>query len=149
MRYYTKNDEWIDVDGNEGILGITKENAKNLGEVSYVELPKIGKDVAEGDALCTIESVKAAIDYYAPMSGEVLAVNDALEDQPELLSERPEEVWIAMLKLTDPSEAEELMDEEEYLEYKDEDSDFEADDYDDDDDEDDFDDYDSDDEFED
>jgi len=122
VRYFTKNDEWIDVDGNEGLLGITENQAQQLGEVSFVELPKVGKEVAQGDALLTIESVKAAIDFYAPMSGEILAVNNALEENPQLLGEKPEEIWIALIKLADPGEVKTLMDQGAYEKYQNQDS---------------------------
>lgn len=123
MRYYTRNDEWIDLNGKDGRLGITREGAANLGEVVFVELPAEGYSVAQGDALCTIESIKAAIDFYTPMGGRVVAVNEVLKERPQLLGEKPDETWIAAIEIADTSETETLMDEKAYRKYNDEERD--------------------------
>ncbi len=114
VRYFDTSDEWIDVSGSKGTIGITPEGAAKLGEVTFVELPEVGNTVAQGDTLCTIESVKAAVDLFAPMSGTVTAVNTVLASEPHLLGERADETWIATVELTVPAEVTSLMDESAY-----------------------------------
>jgi len=117
--YYTKDHEWAQVleDGTV-LVGITDYAQKELGDLAYVELPEIGKEVNKGDVLCEVESVKAVSEVYAPVSGEVVEVNEELEDSPELLNEDPYEHWIAKLKPTNlEEELKELMDAEAYAEY--------------------------------
>lgn len=114
MRYFTTSDEWIDVSDSTGTIGITPEGAAKLGEVTFVELPEVGAEIVQGDTLCTIESVKAAVDLFAPMSGTVTAANTVLASEPHLLGERAGEMWIATVEITVPEEVESLMDESAY-----------------------------------
>ena len=97
--YYTKDHEWAQVleDGTV-LVGISDYAQKELGDLAYVELPEVGKAVSKGDVLCELESVKAVSEVYAPVSGEVIEVNETLEDSPEVLNEEPYENWIAKLK---------------------------------------------------
>ncbi len=113
--YYTKDHEWIRVDGDTGTVGITAYAAGQLGDVVYVELPETGAKFARGDDFAVVESVKAASDVYAPVSGAVLEVNSALTEAPEKVSEAAEsEAWFVRVKLADTSELSELMDEAAY-----------------------------------
>ncbi|ADT84500.1 glycine cleavage system protein GcvH [Thermococcus barophilus] len=117
--YYTKEHEWAQVlDDGTVLVGISDYAQKELGDVAYVELPEVGKEVSQGDVLCEIESVKAVSEVYAPVSGEVVEVNGELEDSPEKINEDPYEAWIAKIK---PSNLEEdlknLMTAEQYAEY--------------------------------
>lgn len=115
---YTKNDEWIRVKGDVGEVGITHYAQDHLSDIVYLELPEVGKEVKAGDALGTIESVKAAADIYSPVSGTVTAVNDALPDTPELVNQDPYgKAWMARLKLSDPEELDMLMDAAAYQKY--------------------------------
>jgi glycine cleavage system H protein len=117
--YYTKEHEWVKIDGNIATVGISDYAAHQLGDITFVELPKLGKVVKQFDVLCAIESVKAASDIYAPVSGAVLSVNDALNTRPEIVNESPEEAaWMATMKMTDPSEVAKLMNREQYDEYR-------------------------------
>jgi glycine cleavage system H protein len=109
--YYSKDHEWITVNGSEGVMGITAYAAQQLGDVVYVDLPEAGKEAKQHTVLCAIESVKAASDIYAPLSGTVTAVNDKLSSNPELVNQSAEQdAWIARLQLADPAEVSALMD---------------------------------------
>ena len=113
--YYTQDHEWIRVDGDTGTVGITAYAAGQLGDVVYVELPETGAKFARGDDFAVVESVKAASDVYAPVSGAVLEVNSALTEAPEKVSEAAEsEAWFVRVKLADTGELTELMDEAAY-----------------------------------
>ena len=113
--YYTKDHEWIRVDGDTGTVGITAYAAGQLGDVVYVELPETGAKFARGDDFAVVESVKAASDVYAPVSGAVLEVNSALTEAPEKVSEAAEsEAWFVRVKLADTGALSELMDEAAY-----------------------------------
>jgi glycine cleavage system H protein len=117
--YYTKDHEWAQVleDGTV-LVGITDYAQKELGDLAYVELPEVGKEVAKGDVLCELESVKAVSEVYAPISGEIIEVNEELEDAPEKINEDPYEAWIAKIKPTNlEEELKELMDANAYAEY--------------------------------
>jgi len=116
---YTQNDEWLKVDGEQGTVGITNYAQEQLSDVVYVEtVVAEGDTVQAGDVIATVESVKAAADVYAPVSGTVSAVNDALADTPELINSDPYgEAWLVRLTLNDPAEAEALMDAEAYAAY--------------------------------
>ena len=117
--YYTKEHEWVKVDGNTATVGISDYAAHQLGDITFVELPKPGKAVKQFEVLCAIESVKAASDIYAPVSGTVVSVNEALNARPEIVNESPEEAaWMATMKMTDPSEVAKLMSREQYDEYR-------------------------------
>ncbi len=115
---YTKDHEYIRVEGDTGIVGITDYAQSQLGDVVYVELPQAGKTVAKGDEAAVVESVKAASEVYAPVSGEVLEVNSALEGAPQTVNESPlGDGWFLRLRVTDPGELEGLMDEAAYRKY--------------------------------
>ena len=110
-RYYTQDHEWIDVDGDVGTVGITDYAQGQLGDITFVELPEAGAALAKGDAPCVVDSVKAASDVYAPVSGTVTDANAALADEPELVNSDPENGgWLFRLTLSDPSELAGLMD---------------------------------------
>lgn len=113
--YYTKDHEWIRVDGDTGTVGITTYAAGQLGDVVYVELPETGAKFARGDDFAVVESVKAASDVYAPVSGSVLEVNSALTEAPEKVNEAAHgDAWFVRVKLTDAGELSGLMDEAAY-----------------------------------
>ena len=117
-KYYSQTHEWVEIDGDEAIVGISAYAAKELGDITYVELPKISSDVIVGDSVGMVESVKAASDVYSPLSGTVNAVNKNLEDDPGLVSNSPEEKgWMYRLENIDPDELEDLMTEEDYAKY--------------------------------
>lgn len=117
--HYTKEHEWVKIDGNIATVGISDYAAHQLGDITFVELPAVGKAVKQFEVLCAIESVKAASDIYAPVSGTVVSVNDALNTRPEIVNESPEEAaWMATMKMTDPSEVTKLMNREQYDEYR-------------------------------
>lgn len=110
-RRYTKEHEWVAVDGETAAIGITDFAQSELGDIVYVELPETGKRVAAGDVLGTIESVKAVSEIYAPLSGEVVEVNSALDERPEIVNSDPHgEGWYCKMKLADPGELEALLD---------------------------------------
>jgi glycine cleavage system H protein len=110
-RYFTDEHEWIDVDGGQATVGITDYAQGQLGDIVFVELPAIGAAVTKGGEAAVVESVKAASDVYAPVSGTVTAANDALGDDPSLVNSAPEgEGWFFKLTLADAGELEGLMD---------------------------------------
>jgi glycine cleavage system H protein len=116
--YYTKEHEWISIDDGTGIVGITAYAAQQLGDITFIDLPKTGKETKKGDILCAIESVKAASDIYAPMSGRVLEVNKKLDSEPQIINEKAEsDGWIVKLQLSNPSESDKLMNRNQYEEY--------------------------------
>jgi len=107
---YTKDHEWIKVEGGEATVGITEFAQKQLGDVVYVELPSPGTDLEFHQSLGVIESVKAVSDIYSPVAGKVKAVNEKLEDSPELVNDDPHgEGWIVKMELKDAGEVEKLM----------------------------------------
>lgn len=115
MKKYAKTHEWISVEDGIAVVGISDHAQEHLGDVVYVELPETGKKVNKGDILCTVESVKAASDIYAPASGEIVEVNEELDASPEKINSDAEGAgWIAKIKLSDKSELDELMDLEAY-----------------------------------
>ncbi|WP_221792041.1 glycine cleavage system protein GcvH [Aquisediminimonas sediminicola] len=110
-RYFTDEHEWIDVDGAQATVGITDYAQGQLGDIVFVELPVIGATVTKGGEAAVVESVKAASDVYAPVSGTVTAANDALGDDPALVNSAPEaDGWFFKLTLADAGELEGLMD---------------------------------------
>ncbi|HBR87105.1 MAG TPA: glycine cleavage system protein GcvH [Candidatus Marinimicrobia bacterium] len=113
---YSTDHEWIELKGeDEVVIGITDFAQEQLGDLVYIELPSIGDEITCGDNISVIESVKAASDLIAPVSGEVVDVNNQLEDEPELVSEDPMgEGWFIKVKLSDISELDDLMDESAY-----------------------------------
>ena len=112
---FTKDHEWVEVDGDIATVGITAYAAEQLGDVVFVETPDVGKIVKAGEGLAVVESVKAASDVYAPISGQVVEGNTALGDAPETVNAEPEtNGWFAKLKVADSSDFEKLMSREEY-----------------------------------
>jgi len=97
---YTKDHEWIDLDGDRGKIGVTDFAQQQLGDVVYLELPEIGTRLEAGQSFGTIESVKAVSELYAPVSGEVVEVNDALTQKPELVNSDPHASWMVVIKLS-------------------------------------------------
>ncbi|RKQ69254.1 glycine cleavage system H protein [Litorimonas taeanensis] len=115
---YTEDHEWIKVDGDTGTVGISPYAATQLGDVVFVELPEIGREMDKGDEAAVVESVKAASEVYAPVGGEVIAVNEALEDAPETVNASADgDGWFLKIKISDASELESLMDEAAYKTY--------------------------------
>lgn len=115
---YTKEHEWILVEGDIGTVGITDHAQKELGDIVYVDLPKPGAAVEAGKALGSVESVKAVSDIYSPVSGEVVAVNELLATAPEKLNEDPHgAAWLVKIRLSNPSEVEGLMGASDYEAY--------------------------------
>ena len=115
---YSKEHEWVRVDGDVAIVGITDYAQKELGDVVFVELPEVGQVFDTGDELGTIESVKAVSEVYTPVAGEVVEVNDALADDPELLNEDPHgEGWLVKVRFSSASDLKELMNAEQYEAY--------------------------------
>ena len=112
---YSDDHEWLRTDGSDGTVGITRYAADELGDVVFVELPPVGRTLTRGETFGVIESVKTASDLYAPVAGEVVAVNGALAGAPELINSDPyADGWIVRLRLTDPTEAELLKDADAY-----------------------------------
>ncbi len=115
---YTKDHEWIRVDGDTATIGITGYAAEQLGDVVFVELPEVGRSVKKGEGAAVVESVKAASDVYAPVSGEVTETNAALADEPGAVNQAPEDAgWFMKIKLADASEVEGLFDEAGYRDF--------------------------------
>lgn len=113
--YYTEEHEWVRVEGDIAECGISNFAQEQLGDVVFVELPEAGREVAQNDECAVVESVKAASDIYAPVSGEIVAANDTLEGDPGLVnSNAMDDGWFFKIKLSDPSELENLMDADEY-----------------------------------
>ncbi|MBB4639778.1 glycine cleavage system protein GcvH [Rhizorhapis suberifaciens] len=114
-RYFTDEHEWVDVQGEIATVGITNYAQGQLGDIVFVDLPNEGATFDKGDDAAVVESVKAASDVYAPLSGEVVEVNGALEGEPALVnSDAEEDGWFFKLRLTDPAELDGLMDEAAY-----------------------------------
>ncbi|MGD8397291.1 MAG: glycine cleavage system protein GcvH [Anaerolineae bacterium] len=115
---YDKDHEWVRVEGDEAIIGISDYAQDQLSDVVYVELPDIGDSFERGEVFAVVESVKAASDVYMPVSGEVLEMNEDLEDSPELVNQDPYgEAWFVRVALADPSEVDDLMDAGQYESY--------------------------------
>jgi glycine cleavage system H protein len=113
---YAESHEWVKIDGETAVIGISSYAAKKLGDIVYVELPEVGDEVEAGEQMGTIESVKAASEFYSPVSGEVLEINEELEDSPETVNDSPyEDGWFVKVKMT--AESEDLMDSEAYGEH--------------------------------
>ena len=115
---YTEDHEFISVEGNTGTVGITNYAQEKLGDVTFVELPAAGEKVKQGSPIAVVESVKAASDIYAPASGVITEINEALNDKPELINEDPEGAgWIFKIQVADPAELDKLMDLDAYQAY--------------------------------
>ena len=112
--YYSESHEYVRVEGDFGFIGITDYAQNALGNVVYVDMPEVDDEVEAGEEFGAVESVKAASDLYSPVSGTVVEVNDALEDQPELINEDAFENWIVKVELSDKSELDNLMDAKAY-----------------------------------
>ena len=116
--YFTKEHEWIRVDGDTATVGISDHAQEQLGDIVFAEVPEAGRPVSKGQEAAVVESVKAASDVYAPVSGEVTEGNPALADDPSLINNDPEgEGWFFKIKLANPSELDGLMDEAAYREW--------------------------------
>lgn len=116
MKKYSETHEWIEIQGNAAVVGVSNFAQKELGEIVYVELPKKGKHVKKGEEAAVLESTKAAADVYAPVSGTINEVNTALMQHPELINSSAEkEGWLFKLALENPKEMDQLMTEDEYL----------------------------------
>jgi glycine cleavage system H protein len=115
---YTKEHEWVRVDGGTAVVGLTDHAQKELGDIVYVDLPKVGSRVEQGKTLGSVESVKAVSDIFAPVSGEVLEVNEMLATTPEKLNEDPHgAAWLVKIKLSAPDEVSRLLSAEDYQKY--------------------------------
>ena len=108
--YYSESHEWVKVDGNVAIVGITDFAQHAMGDLSYVDMPEVDDEVEAGEEFGAVESVKAASDLFAPVSGTVVEVNEELEDAPELLNEDAFANWIMKVEMSDPMELDALMD---------------------------------------
>lgn len=115
---YTTDDEWIRVEGDEGTVGITDYAQDSLSDIVFLELPEVGGRFEAGEAFGVVESVKAAADLNMPISGEILAANEGLLDTPELLNSDPyDAAWLIKIRLSDPSQLDDLMDATAYEAY--------------------------------
>ena len=116
--YYTKDHEWVRVEGNTATVGISGHAQEALGDIVFAEAPEAGRHVGKGEEAAVVESVKAASDVYSPVSGEVVEGNPAIADDPSVINRDPEgEGWFFKLKLSDPGELDGLMDEAAYREF--------------------------------
>lgn len=114
---YSKDHEWIRVEGNRGTVGITFYAQESLGDVVYVDLPQVGDEVAAGESFGTVESVKSVSDLYAPVSGKVVEVNQEVIDHPDLINKDPYgDGWLIVVEMSDPGELDDLMDSKAYEE---------------------------------
>ena len=115
---FTKDHEWVELDGDVATVGITAYAAEQLGDVVFVEVPEVGRTVKAGDGFAVVESVKAASDVYAPIAGEVVEANGEVADAPETVNAAPESSgWFAKLKVANPAEVDQLMDRAAYEAY--------------------------------
>lgn len=115
---YTEDHEWVRVEGDTGVVGITEHAAEQLGDIVFVELPEVGDELSSGDTSGSIESVKAVSDIFCPLSGEITEVNEALDGAPETVNSEPYGGgWIFKVKLSDASELDKLMDAAAYQEF--------------------------------
>lgn len=115
VKRFTQDHEWLDIDDHVATVGITNYAQIQLGDVVFVELPEVGKTLAKGDEAAVVESVKAASEVYAPISGEVIEVNTALPDAPDMVNKEPEEGgWFMKIRFEDEAEVANLMDETGY-----------------------------------
>ena len=118
--YFTKDHEWVRVEGNQAIVGISSHAQEQLGDIVFAEAPDAGRSLRKGEEAAVVESVKAASDVYSPISGTVIEGNPALADDPAIINNDPEGAgWFFKLEVTDPSELEGLMDEAAYRSFVD------------------------------
>jgi glycine cleavage system H protein len=113
--HYTKDHEWVRVNGNTAFVGISDYAQDQLGDIVYVEMPDVGDEFSQGEEFGTLESVKAVSEIYLPLSGEIIEVNEALEDAPELVNQDPYSNWIVRIRPSDLSELDALLSVDEYL----------------------------------
>ncbi|MDE5814161.1 MAG: glycine cleavage system protein GcvH [Muribaculaceae bacterium] len=111
---YAESHEWVSLEGDIATVGITDYAQHALGDIVYVDMPEVGDEVTAGEDFGAVESVKAASDLYSPVSGEVVEINEALEDEPGLINQDAFANWIMKVKVSDPSEVEALLDAEAY-----------------------------------
>ena len=117
-KFFTKEHEWIVIDGTSGTIGITQYAQEQLGDVVHVDLPEIGKSVAAGDEIAVVESVKAASELFSPVSGKIGEVNNMVINNPSIINSSPEdEGWFIKMGITNKSELEDLMDETSYMKF--------------------------------
>lgn len=115
MRYFTPSHEWIEVEGKKGTVGITDHAQKELGDIVFIELPKVGQEVAMGDETAVLESTKAAADTYAPISGKIAEINIAVKNTPSLINENAEGAgWLYKMELSNLDECSRLLKREQY-----------------------------------
>jgi glycine cleavage system H protein len=114
---YTREHEWIQVNGNTAKVGITDHAQESLGDIVFVELPKVGAQVEAGKSFGTVESVKAVSELYAPASGKVIEINESLNQGPEAVNQDAHKAWMIKLELTNPSQADALMSADDYEKY--------------------------------
>lgn len=115
---YTKDHEWVRIEGTEAVFGITDHAQEQLGDITFVEIPNLGKEIKQSESFAVVESVKAASDIYAPLSGKIIGVNDKLKDNPEIINQSPyENGWICRVSLKNSGEAADLMDAAAYEAY--------------------------------
>ncbi len=107
---YTKEHEWVRVEGDKGVVGITNFAQQQLGDVVYVDLPEVGATFSAGQTFGTIESVKAVSELFAPVAGEVVEINGTLKDKPEDVNTKPHEAWMIKLRLSNPADLNSLLD---------------------------------------
>lgn len=115
--YYTKKHEWLKVEGNTGIVGVTDYAQEELGDIAYIDLPEKGKELKKSKEICEIESVKAVSEVYSPISGKIIEVNTELGDNPEKINENPYGAWIVKIELSNKGEMKDLMDKKQYEDY--------------------------------
>ncbi|NOY23672.1 MAG: glycine cleavage system protein GcvH [Acidobacteria bacterium] len=116
--YYTKEHEWVKVDGETGTIGITDHAQKQLGDIVFVEVPEVDTELEKGDEAASIESVKAVADVFSPLTGTVTEINETLEDEPEMINKDAQNTgWLFKLRLSKKSELDELMDAAAYEKY--------------------------------
>ena len=114
---YSESHEWVKVEGGVAVVGVTDFAQKEMGDITYVDMPDVDDEVTAGEEFGALESVKAASDLISPVSGKVVEVNEALDDTPELVNEDAFENWIIKVEMSDPSELDELMDAAAYKEH--------------------------------
>ncbi len=113
---YTETSEWVRLEGDKARIGVTDFAQHELTDIVYVEIPEVGMNVSKGDQFAVIESVKAAADFYAPLSGEIVEINEQLNDAPELINKDPYgDGWVVQIKLSDQAEIEKLLSKDAYI----------------------------------
>ncbi len=115
--FYSKDHEWIKVEGSKASIGITDYAQNALGEIVYIELPEVDDEFAEGDVFSVVESVKAASDSYLPISGKIVEVNEQLDDSPQLVNEDAYGAWLVVVEMENEDELKNLMNEQEYKDF--------------------------------